>query len=94
MANTPINQSAKPVGGPRSCVMRCQAYTCQPTMSTAGKTAAASLGVDKTRRGNTAKNANSSGPTATLVANGTHRSAARTGGRACQKATRRIGSGE
>ena len=61
-------------------------------MSAAGTSAMPSLAVDQVRRGNTAKKANSNGPTATLVANGNQRSTPTTGGRACQNAAMRIGS--
>src|SRR4029453_7424766 len=92
IAKTSIKDSVTPVGGPKSCMMRCHAFTCQTTTRPAGTRASASLEADQKRRGNTAKNANSNGPMATLVANGIHRSAAGTAGSDCQKAARRQGN--
>src|SRR3954467_7930322 len=73
-------------------MMRYHACTCRPTTKAAGVIAKASDVGDHKRRGNTAKKANNNGPTATLVANGIHKSAAGTAGTTRQKAASRTGS--
>ena len=60
-------------------------------MNAAGTSAAATVHIDRTCRGNTAKKANSNGPTATLVANGIQSRVPSGPGSASQNATMRMG---
>ena len=84
--------SGSPVGAPGSAMMWYPTKTCHPTTSAAGRSARVSARVDQERRGKTAANTNSSGPAATLVANGIHSNSDAGAGSACQNTAMRIGS--
>ena len=68
------------------------AYRWNAATASAGASARPMLVVDQMRRGNTAQNANRSGPTAALVVNGIHISNCSHAGSASQKVARRMGS--
>ena len=92
IANTQTVQSGRPVGAPGMRVSWYVAYTLQPTTATAGTIARPRRRRDHVRRGNVAKNANSSGPTAELTPTAGQRSHAKAGGRARQNTAIRMGN--